>query len=303
MTITQVQYVLEVSRCQNISRAARNLFISQSALSQQIQRLEKELGYALFERSVQGLLLTGAGIRFCREAQQAMEAWQHFQERIQLIHPAPRRRLRIGLGSRVFSNDLFHDVVQFFDAHPELDVAFVTEAGKDFLACLRDGSIDLALDRLPTENHLEYQKDFYSCCLIRETQCILMSPADPRAALPSLTFQDLQGCTMISGLEDSAEDRILKHVCRAHNITLSRVMRSDGIETNMNLVRNGKGLALGPYSFSTYYHVAAVAVYPRTEISLNFICLSNRIQQGDFLLFRDYLIDICNRRGLSAPTL
>lgn len=301
MTVTQVQYVLEVSRCQNISKAARNLFISQSALSQQIQRLETELGYPLFDRTVQGLLLTSNGVRFCREAQQAIDAWQTFQERIQLIRTTPRRRLRIGLGSRVFSNGLFQDVMQFFDRHPELDVAFVTEAGKDFLACLKDGSIDLALDRLPSEDHLDHQQDFYSCSLIRELQCVLMSPSDPRASLPSFSFRELQGCTMITGLEDSAEDRILKNVCRKYDITPSRVIRSDGIETNMKLVRNGKGLVLGPQSFAAYYQVAAVAMRPRTEISLNFICLNNRIKQGEFLIFRDYLVNICKERGLSGP--
>ena len=61
MTITQVQYVLEVTKCKNISRAAERLFISQSALSQQIQRLEHELGFHLFARMAYGLQLTEEG--------------------------------------------------------------------------------------------------------------------------------------------------------------------------------------------------------------------------------------------------
>ena len=68
MTIAQVLYVLEIADCRSISAAAERQFISQSALSQQIQRLEGELGYPLFVRTPRGLTLTAAGETFCREA-------------------------------------------------------------------------------------------------------------------------------------------------------------------------------------------------------------------------------------------
>ena len=61
MTIAQVLYVLEIADCRSISAAAERQFISQSALSQQIQRLEGELGYPLFVRTPRGLTLTAAG--------------------------------------------------------------------------------------------------------------------------------------------------------------------------------------------------------------------------------------------------
>lgn len=298
MTVAQVLYVLEVASCQNMSRAASRLFISQSALSQQILKLERELGYSLFSRSVRGIELTAAGERFCQEARPAVEAWQKLCHHVQAQNTAARKQLRIGMGSRMYSNGLFQDVVQFFDARPDIEVTFVTEAGRDFLANLRERRIDLALDRLPSEDHLAGQTGFYTCSLVRERQCVLMSRDDPRAALPFLSIQDLQGCTMISGLENSAEDRILKETCRRYGITLNRVYRSDGIETNMNLVRNGRGVVLGPQSFADYYHVAAVALLPEIEISLQFICLKSYIQRKEIRQLRDHLRMICRERGL-----
>ena len=148
MTIAQVLYVLEIADCRSISAAAERQFISQSALSQQIQRLEGELGYPLFVRTPRGLTLTAAGETFCREARPVAEQWQRL---CSAVKPDGRRgrRLRIGMGARVYSNRLFQDIARYFDSHPEIDVTFVTEAGLDVLAGLRDGSIDLALDRLP----------------------------------------------------------------------------------------------------------------------------------------------------------
>lgn len=296
MTITQIIYALETARRQNISKAADELFVSQSALSQQLQKLEKELGYQLFERTVHGLQMTAEGVAFCEEAQPLIDHWVQFQKAVRSDGTVKKRHLRICMGSRVYSNGLFQDVLRFFDDHSDLEVTFVTEAGRDFLAGLKDGSVDLALDRLPSEDFAA-QNTLYSCNLVREAQCVLMAKDDPRALRSSISIKELQGATMISGLENSSEDKTLKEICRRHGVTLNRIFRSDGIETNMNLVRSGKGVALGPKSFADFYQVAAVELTPPADITLKFICLKNSLKRNEILLFRDYLLETCRQRG------
>lgn len=296
MTITQILYALETARRKNISKAASALFVSQSALSQQLQKLERELGYQLFERTAHGLQITAEGVLFCEEAQPLLEHWEQFQKAVRRDSTVKKRQLRICMGSRVYSNGLFQDVLRFFDDHTDLEVTFVTEAGRDFVSGLRDGSIDLALDRLPSEDmHLN---TLYSCNLVRETQCVLMAKDDPRAVKDSISIKELQGATMISGLENSSEDKTLKEICRTNGVTLKRIFRSDGIETSMNLVRSGKGVALGPKSFADFYHVAAVELTPPVDITLKFICLKSSLKRNEILLFRDYLQQTCRKRGL-----
>ena len=297
MTITQIIYALETARRSNISKAADALFVSQSALSQQLQKLEKELGYQLFERTVHGLLLTAEGVLFCEEAQPLIEHWERFQKTVRSDSAVKKRHLRICMGSRVYSNGLFQDVLRFFDDHSDLEVTFVTEAGRDFLTGLKDGSVDLALDRLPGEDSAANQNTIYSCNLVRETQCVLMAKDDPRAGKSSISIKELQGATMISGLENSSEDKTLKEICRRNGVTFNRLFRSDGIETNMNLVRSGKGVALGPKSFAEFYQVAAVELTPPLDVTLKFICLKSSLKRNEILLFRDYLLETCRERG------
>lgn len=297
MTITQMIYALATARRLNISKAADELFVSQSALSQQLQKLEKELGYRLFERTAHGLQITAEGAFFCEEAQPLLEHWEQFQKAVRADGAVKKRHLRICLGSRIYSNGLFQDVLRFFDDHSDLEVTFVTEAGRDFLAGLKDGSVDLALDRLPSGDSAAYQNTVYSCDLVRESQCVLMSRDDPRAGRESISIKELQGATMISGLENSSEDKTLKEICRRHGVTLKRIFRSDGIETNMNLVRSGKGVALGPKSFADFYQVAAVELTPPADITLKFICLKGSLKRSEILLFRDYLLETCRERG------
>ena len=61
MTLLQMTYILEVERCGSMNRAARNLFVSQSALSAAIAEVERELGITVFRRSNRGIDLTQEG--------------------------------------------------------------------------------------------------------------------------------------------------------------------------------------------------------------------------------------------------
>ena len=197
------------------------------------------------------------------------------------------------MGARVYSNGLFEDVVRFFDAHPEIEVTFITEAGQDYLTAMREGKLDVALDRLPPAQLIPDQRNFVSYHLIQERQCILLSKDDPRSSLPGMAFQDLQGCTIITGLEDSMEDRTLKQECQDYGITLNRVYRSDGIETNMNLLRKGKGVVIGPESFADYYGVAAVPLTPEISVFLDFICLKRNSNRPEIAAIRKHLMKVC----------
>lgn len=292
MTIQQVLYVMEIASRSSVSQAAQKLYLSQSALSQQLRRLEEELGYSLFSRTANGLQLTAEGQRFCEQAAPVAERWAEFCKSVQKQH-TEQLRLRLGIGSRVYSNNLFPRIAEYFKIRPEIEVTFVTEAGRDMADSLRKGELDLALDRLPTEEQAE-DGELFSVPLIRERQCVLLSKNDPRAGYNSLAFRDLQGCTMISGLEDSAEDRSMKNALRKYHISVKRVYRTDGIDTSMQLVRDGMGIAMGPASFAEYFHINAVPLEPETWISLQFICMKSSLKQPEIKRFMEYLVSLCD---------
>ncbi|MBQ4424787.1 MAG: LysR family transcriptional regulator [Lachnospiraceae bacterium] len=297
MTVNQVLYVLEIAESRSISLAAERLYVSQSALSQQLHRLEDELGYALFLRRGHGLALTPAGERFCEAARPVAESWDLFSQQVSARSVDTRRHMQIGVGARVFSNGLFPKLVAFFETHPEIEISFVTEAGRDFLPMLQKGQLDLVLDVLPSEDYLDHQDDFSAWPLITERQCVLTAREDPRAALSAISLEDLQGSTMISGLEHSSEARILRENFREHGIRISRIYRSDSIDTVMNLVKSGRGLVLGPESFAGYYGVAAIPLSPETKASLQFICYKDRGEKKVIRALRDHLSGICQSQA------
>lgn len=295
MNFKQMMYALAVARHRNISRAAGSLFISQPALSLQIKKLEEELGEPLFKREKQGVQLTSLGETFYKNSLAVEQAWYQLLDAVEQSKAQVRRHLRIGIGTRVYTNDLFDPLVRFFDGRPEINVTFVTEASGDFLSHIEDGSLDLALDRFPAAAYKNARR-FFSCELVAERQCILTAFDDPLAALDAVELPQLRERTIVTGLENSQEDKSTRQALEAHGVALNKVYRSDDIDTVMMLVERGKGIAIGPRSFASYFGVRAIPLVPESYLSLHFLCLRERMEDRDLHLLKNHLLGICRGR-------
>lgn len=77
MELTQLRYVLQLASTSNFSKAADRLYITQPALSQQINVLEEELGLKLFRRTTRKVTLTETGEEFVRGARESWIGWRN----------------------------------------------------------------------------------------------------------------------------------------------------------------------------------------------------------------------------------
>lgn len=106
MTLTQLKGFLAIAEKQSFTAAADRLYISQSALSQQMKALERELGFALFDRSSRRAVLTEAGRSFYQNAIKMQELYIHAMaegQQLQQLHQRHMKRLCIGcLGDQYF---------------------------------------------------------------------------------------------------------------------------------------------------------------------------------------------------------
>ena len=85
MTLQQLQYFVTVCKYQNLTKAARELSISQPGISTSIRELETECGFALFERRPNSIALTDQGESFLREAEHMLRSYHKLQKNSKLI--------------------------------------------------------------------------------------------------------------------------------------------------------------------------------------------------------------------------
>lgn len=289
MNLIQVRYVLAVAKFHNFSKAADYLYLTQPALSLQISKLERELGFPLFYRTSKGVFLTEVGEEFCEKATPLIEAWSVLQSTMECRKNSLSGSLRIGVGPRVYSNHLFGNLVSFFDQYPKMDVTFISNINVDSLEALRKGEMDVALDRMPPRNLISDPEQFIARELVSERCCLLISQDDPAGKRLDFHFREIQGYTVITGPKNSIEDRIIMQNCKKYGVAVIRPYRSDNIDTVMSLVRERRGVAIGPQSFADYYGVSAVPLLPETFVSLCMIYLKKKRNDPKIKLLRNYL--------------
>lgn len=117
LNLTMLYNVLEVDRCGSISRAAQNLFLSQSNLSTSIKTLENELGFTIFIRNRHGVIPTSEGKLFLKSAKIICAELKNI-EKIQAICSTSDNNLSVVC---VYSSFIFEKYIEFRKTHPTLD--------------------------------------------------------------------------------------------------------------------------------------------------------------------------------------
>lgn len=141
MELRQLSYFVTVAEELHFGRAAERLHIVQSAVSQQIQRLERELGAELFDRSPRHVRLTGAGERLLPEARAVLAAADRARASV-----APPPGLRIGTSTGL-GEHLDRVLGAFAERAPGVPVELVSLAVDERLARVASGRLDAAFVR------------------------------------------------------------------------------------------------------------------------------------------------------------
>jgi DNA-binding transcriptional LysR family regulator len=152
MTLQQLQYVLAAIEHGSFSAAAEALHLAQPSLSEQVRRLEAELGVRLFQRVGRGLVLTEAGRALRPHAEAALAEVEEARRSVGAI-----RELRGGLAAfgtfgtarTYLGADLVED---FRRSHPDVRVRIVGQNSSETAEAIRDGELEAGLVVLPIDD-------------------------------------------------------------------------------------------------------------------------------------------------------
>jgi LysR family transcriptional regulator of abg operon len=145
MTFHQLRAFLAVADTQALRAAARQLNISQPAVSKAMRELERQLGVVLLERRTTGAVLTECGHAFRRRASLLVEEMRRTQEEMDSIRTGTAARLSIAVSSALALSVVPKAYERFRQALPRAQVHFSEGVMPMALAQLRDGTVDLVV--------------------------------------------------------------------------------------------------------------------------------------------------------------
>lgn len=133
----------------NFTRAAQRLFITQQALSSQIQQLESRVGVKLFERTTRRVALTVAGERLLRHACAVLAALDAATAELDELRRAERATLRVGMSGTAMVPLVGETIREFAEQHPTVELVLSNAGLRQPAAGLEEGTVDVAFVRPP----------------------------------------------------------------------------------------------------------------------------------------------------------
>jgi DNA-binding transcriptional LysR family regulator len=144
MELRHLEYVVALADTQSFTRAAERSFVVQSALSQQVRRLEEELGTRLFDRTSRSVRLTAAGEAFVPIARRMLADADRAKAEVAAISGLLDGRIAIGSIGSVPRIDVPRLLAAFHERHPGVDVSLREAMTERLIGDVRSGDLDFA---------------------------------------------------------------------------------------------------------------------------------------------------------------
>lgn len=247
MDLRWIRSFVTLSEILHFGHAAERLRIAQPALTQHIQRLERELGVRLFERGPRNVSLTSVGCEFLVEARAVLAQ----VERAALVAVRAQRgevgRIEISyMGSMAYSGILPELLAAYEHIAPDVIIGLM-EADQEFqMAYIEEGRADIALVRLP----LGELPEGISTIIVKRERVMACLRSGHRLSGNPIRLTDLAEEPFLSThlMEGQGFYGTALNICRASGFEPNITSRSHQFATIVGLVAAGRGIALVPES-------------------------------------------------------
>jgi DNA-binding transcriptional LysR family regulator len=254
MELRQLQYALQIALEKNFSRAAEKLHIAQPSLSQQLSKLEKEIGVLLFQRTTNSVEVTHAGLLFMEKAQAILDMVEQLKREMEDISQMRKGKLVVGSLPITGAHVLPLVLPVFQASYPEIEIMLMEETSANLEHMTASGQIDISLLSLPL------QEESLAYVPLIEEEIVLAVPPQHRLALAhsnenegtqqAVELSELRYEPFIALKKGQGFRQITIELCEKAGFSPNIVFESSNIETVQSLVAAGMGIAFVPHMVS-----------------------------------------------------
>lgn len=269
MELRQLRYLVALADERHFTRAAAREHVAQPALSQQLRRLEAEVGLPLVNRTTRRVELTEAGALLVARARRALAEVDAARADLDDLVGVRAGRVVIGAMQSLGPFDLSALLATFFSRHPGVDLTVREAVSDPLMEMLAADAVDLAFLSLAADFDSEH---FEAHTLMVEPMVAVMAPDHPLAGRGTIDLADLRDERFITFREGAGLRRILMRAAAEAGFTPQVAFESNNVLRGCALASRGLGVSIVPASDSLALdlQVAAVALEdpPQRDVTL-----------------------------------
>ena len=244
MELRQLEYLVAVAEEANFTRAAERIHVAQPAVSAQIQRLERELGHPLLDRTRRVVRLTAAGAAVLPYAQAALAAVADMHIAVDDLSQLVRGTVSIGTVAS-HSVDIPGLLADFHADHPNVEITLGADSSDALIENIRTGQLDVAIvsvgpDEVPEGLAVEVVTD--------EAIHAAVCPTDPLAGRTKVRLADLRDRALIALPVGAGIRHQFDRACAAAGVSPRIAFEAGTPLALADLAERGLGVAIVPAS-------------------------------------------------------
>ena len=282
----------EVTKYSSISAAAKSMYLSQPAISKSIKNLETELGITLFDRALNGIVLTEKGKELFTYVEEAFNSIRLAEKKMLENKNLEKGTLAIGIRSHIASFYLVDKIIEYHNKYPKIEITIINRPSNELLKLLNNNKIDFIIDISSYKDELDSYdvkdlNDLEHCFVTLNNENILPDKTE-------YTLSDLKNVPLILPVNHSSHRKILNQFAKDNNIRFQNVLSVETSELIYDFVKRGEGvgyilkdMVINDVESGLLKIIDIKEHLPKASLKL--ICLEKRLTEASHKLISDYL--------------
>lgn len=246
LDVKRLRILREVAEQGSFSAAGEALYLSQSAVSQQIATLEREVGMQLLDRTREGPKLTDAGRVLVSHAEAAIARLDEAERELAAIAGLEGGELRLASFPSASATLLTEAVSTFHRRHPAVRLSVADAEPEESLPRLRAGELDLALTFDYTSRPKQDERDLDRRLVLTESMHVAVPKSHELASRSVVPLAELADVEWLCGSRPSTCGEVIFDACRSAGFEPRIGFESDDYHVMQGFIAAGLGVTLLP---------------------------------------------------------
>lgn len=280
MNLKQLKYISVIAKSGSFTQAAKQLYISQPSLSEQVQKFEDEYGIKIFKRSRgRKIELTDIGKVVLDYAQKMTQLEDQLEQQLLNYQSQYDGEIRIGVFLTFFYQPIAKKVGEFRRKYSNLQVKYTILTSQTLLSRLAEGQLDVIfVTEEPSRSFLKRYKLKSKLISSEELQAVI-NKKNPLSKKAALSWQDFDGQSLMLCSQDSLTYPLLINQLNLNEAKPDVIGYSSQVDVNCQIAQHNLGIGfLSQSSFQSYpdkQNIKACPVFPTIEMQVHMIMPQN----------------------------